>query len=39
VAMAFQLGRVVVALNGPDAQRIVKGSYELIERALSRGSL
>jgi AcrR family transcriptional regulator len=39
VAMAFQLGRVVVALNGPDAQRIIKGSYELIERALSRGSL
>lgn len=35
VAMAFQLGRVVVAVNGPDAQQIIQSSYELIERALT----
>jgi AcrR family transcriptional regulator len=34
VAMAFQLGRVVVAADGAVAQRIIEGSYDLIERAL-----
>jgi AcrR family transcriptional regulator len=35
VAMALQLGRVLVATNGAEAQRIIEGSYELIERALA----
>jgi AcrR family transcriptional regulator len=35
VAMAFQLGRVVVAANSAEAQRIIEGSYNLIERALA----
>jgi AcrR family transcriptional regulator len=34
VAMAFQLGRIVVAADGAAAQRIIEGSYDLIERAL-----
>jgi AcrR family transcriptional regulator len=35
VAMALQLGRVVIATDGAEAQRIIEGSYELIERALA----
>ena len=35
VAMAFQLGRVVVAADGAAAKRIIEGSYDLIERALA----
>jgi AcrR family transcriptional regulator len=35
VAMALQLGRVVIATSGAEAQRIIEGSYELIERALA----
>jgi len=35
VALAFQLGRVVVAADGAEAQRIIEGSYDLLERALA----
>jgi AcrR family transcriptional regulator len=35
VALAFQLGRVVVAADRAAAQRIIEGSYDLIERALA----
>jgi AcrR family transcriptional regulator len=35
VAMAFQLGRVVVAADSAEAQRIIEGFYDLIGRALA----
>jgi len=35
VAMAFQLGRLVVAADRAEAERIIEGSYVLIERALA----
>jgi AcrR family transcriptional regulator len=35
VAMAFQLGRLVVAADRAEAERIIEASYVLIERALA----